>query len=125
MILAIKQKKEESIIALPEDTDQKPFKAVSVVLDPHEEYKHGDVVVVPTHVVQEIEIVDNKFYLVEKLYHGLCGGVMPETVDHPDHYGGQDNTYEAIKIIEAYDLNFSLGNAIKYIIRAGKKKQRH
>tara|TARA_R100001510_G_C7606840_1_gene171658 strand:- start:30 stop:320 length:291 start_codon:yes stop_codon:yes gene_type:complete len=43
------------------------------------------------------------------------------SVDHPDHYGGKDNTYEAIKIIEAYDLNFSLGNAIKYIIRAGKK----
>lgn len=43
------------------------------------------------------------------------------TVDHPGHYGGKDNTYEAIKIIEAYNLNFSLGNAIKYIIRAGKK----
>ena len=43
------------------------------------------------------------------------------SVNHPDHYGGKDNTYEAIKIIEAYDLNFSLGNAIKYIIRAGKK----
>jgi hypothetical protein len=42
-------------------------------------------------------------------------------VNHPDHYGGKDNIYEAIKIIEAYDLNFSLGNAIKYIIRAGKK----
>ena len=43
------------------------------------------------------------------------------SVNHPDHYGGENNTYEAIKIIEAYDLNFSLGNAIKYIIRAGKK----
>ena len=43
------------------------------------------------------------------------------SVNHPDHYGGEDNTYEAIKIIEAYNLNFSLGNAIKYIIRAGKK----
>jgi co-chaperonin GroES (HSP10) len=65
-----KEEKEESIIALPEDyrPAQKPFKAVSVVLDPHEEYKHGDVVVVPTHVVQEIEIVDNKFYLVERNY---------------------------------------------------------
>ena len=43
------------------------------------------------------------------------------SVNHPDHYGGEDNTYEAIKIIEAYNLNFSLGNAIKYILRAGKK----
>ena len=42
-------------------------------------------------------------------------------VSHPLHYGGKENPYEAIKIIEAYDLNFHLGNAIKYILRAGKK----
>jgi len=40
----------------------------------------------------------------------------------PAHYGGQDNTYEAIKVIEAWGLNFSLGNVIKYISRAGKKE---
>jgi hypothetical protein len=44
-----------------------------------------------------------------------------EAVDHPDHYGGKDNPYEAIKVIEAWDLDFCLGNTIKYISRAGKK----
>ena len=44
-----------------------------------------------------------------------------EQVDHPNHYGGEDNTYEAIKVIDAWDLGFSLGNAVKYISRAGKK----
>lgn len=44
-----------------------------------------------------------------------------EAVDHPEHYGGKDNPYEAIKVIEAWDLNFNLGNAAKYISRAGKK----
>ena len=44
-----------------------------------------------------------------------------EAVNHPNHYGGKDNTYEAIKIIEAWDLNFCLGNVIKYTLRAGKK----
>jgi hypothetical protein len=44
-----------------------------------------------------------------------------ETVDHPPHYGGADNPYEAIKVIEAWDLGFQLGNAVKYIARAGKK----
>lgn len=44
-----------------------------------------------------------------------------EKVNHPSHYGGETNTYEAIKIIEAYDLNFSLGNVIKYTLRAGEK----
>jgi hypothetical protein len=37
------------------------------------------------------------------------------------HYGGADNPYEAIKIIEALGLNFALGSAIKYIARHGKK----
>ena len=42
-------------------------------------------------------------------------------IDHPLHYGGEDNPYEAIKVIEAWGLGFSLGNAVKYISRAGKK----
>lgn len=44
-----------------------------------------------------------------------------ELVDHPLHYGGKDNPYEAIKVIEAWNLGFCLGNTIKYISRAGKK----
>jgi hypothetical protein len=44
-----------------------------------------------------------------------------ESIDHPDHYGGKKNPYEAIKIIEAWDLNFNLGNVVKYISRAGQK----
>lgn len=44
-----------------------------------------------------------------------------ETVNHPAHYGGADNPYEAIKIIDALGLGFSLGNALKYICRAGNK----
>lgn len=44
-----------------------------------------------------------------------------ETVNHPDHYGGKDNPYESIKVIRAWNLGFSLGNAVKYISRAGKK----
>jgi hypothetical protein len=45
---------------------------------------------------------------------------MSESIDHPKHYGG-DNTYEAIKIIEHYNLDFHLGNVLKYILRADKK----
>lgn len=46
---------------------------------------------------------------------------VSEAVDHPAHYGGADNPYEAIKVIEAWGLGFCLGNAVKYIARAGKK----
>lgn len=44
-----------------------------------------------------------------------------EAVNHPNHYGGEGNVYEAIKVIEAWSLGFCLGNALKYICRAGKK----
>ena len=50
-------------------------------------------------------------------------GVKPtNTPITPDHYGGANNTYEAIKVIEAWGLNFSIGNVVKYISRAGKKE---
>jgi hypothetical protein len=49
---------------------------------------------------------------------------MPDSrVDHPTHYGGADNPYEVIKVIEAWHLGFHTGNALKYIARAGKKPQ--
>tara|TARA_Y100000592_G_scaffold77794_1_gene122126 strand:- start:721 stop:993 length:273 start_codon:yes stop_codon:yes gene_type:complete len=55
-------------IALPDDyrPAEKPYKAVSVVRDPEGEYKHGDVVVLPTHIIREIELSTNKFHLVER-----------------------------------------------------------
>jgi len=46
-----------------------------------------------------------------------------EMVNHPSHYGGGNNPYEAIKVIEAWDLGFCLGNTVKYISRAGKKDE--
>ena len=48
---------------------------------------------------------------------------MTEKVDHPAHYGGADNPYEVIKVIEAWglDRNFNLGNCVKYIARAELK----
>lgn len=44
-----------------------------------------------------------------------------EKVNHPSHYQG--NNFEVIDIIEDFHLGFHLGNAIKYILRAGKKDQ--
>lgn len=44
-----------------------------------------------------------------------------DSVNHPPLYGGKDNPYEAIKVIEAWNLGFALGNAIKYICRYSLK----
>lgn len=45
---------------------------------------------------------------------------MTEKVNHPSHYRS-DTGHEAIDVIEAWELNFSLGNVIKYVCRAGLK----
>lgn len=51
---------------------------------------------------------------------------MSDQINHPDHYGGEDNPYETIKVLKSW-MNpeqyegFLLGNAIKYLSRAGKK----
>jgi len=46
---------------------------------------------------------------------------VDRNVQHPIYYGGADDPYEAIKVIEAWNLGFHLGNTVKYISRAGKK----
>ena len=43
-----------------------------------------------------------------------------DPVNAPTHYKHGD-TYETIRVIEAWGLNFNLGNSVKYISRAGKK----
>lgn len=46
---------------------------------------------------------------------------VDQNVQHPIYYGGADDPYEAIKVIEAWNLGFHIGNTVKYISRAGKK----
>ena len=46
-----------------------------------------------------------------------------DKVYHPDYYGGKGNPTEAIKVIDAWQLGFCLGNVVKYISRAGKKSK--
>lgn len=45
-----------------------------------------------------------------------------EAVNHPDYYSG--NGIEAIDVIEAWNLDFCLGNTVKYIARCGKKSDK-
>lgn len=44
---------------------------------------------------------------------------MNDVVNHPAHY--TDGKIEVIDFIEDKGLNFHRGNAVKYIVRAGKK----
>lgn len=44
---------------------------------------------------------------------------VPEAVNHPPHYLAHPSGIECIEVTRHF--NFNLGNAIKYIWRAGKK----
>lgn len=44
-----------------------------------------------------------------------------DNITNPSHYA-EGRTYEPINVINDWDLNFNLGNAVKYISRAGRKK---
>ena len=44
---------------------------------------------------------------------------MPETVNHPQHYNAHPSGVECIDIVECFDFN--VGNAVKYLWRAGLK----
>ena len=46
---------------------------------------------------------------------------MSDMVNHPDHYA-KGRKFEPIDVIEDWELGFCLGNALKYISRAGRKE---
>jgi hypothetical protein len=55
---------------------------------------------------------------------GICCNcdTQPHVIDmvnRPPHY--VTGSMEAIDVMEAFELNLHLGNALKYILRAGKK----
>ena len=45
------------------------------------------------------------------------------TVDHPAHYGGAEDPHETIAVVEGlgWGEGFCRGNALKYLMRAGRK----
>ena len=45
---------------------------------------------------------------------------MSDNVDHPSHYC-DGRKYEPVEVILDWELDFLLGNALKYISRTGRK----
>lgn len=44
-----------------------------------------------------------------------------EMISHPDHYDEGDPIYEPYKVIQAWEANFNIGSALKYLARYKKK----
>ena len=57
--------------------------------------------------------------LANKIFQETYDKYHPDLVNHPPHY--KSGGIETIDFIEAKDLNYRLGNVIKYVSRAGKK----
>jgi hypothetical protein len=55
------------------------------------------------------------------LQHDKVVPIKKEEINHPPHYGGQEDPYEHIKVAEHFGWGYHLGNATKYIWRAGLK----
>jgi len=49
------------------------------------------------------------------------GDAPPEMVDHPAHYGGEEDPFEHIKVCEAKGWGYHIGNCTKYLWRLGLK----
>ena len=45
---------------------------------------------------------------------------MSDNINHPPHYA--QSNYEPVDVIDAWGLNFNLGNTIKYICRHKHKQ---
>ncbi len=75
------------------------------------------------HAIARLELFSGRRKLQWPYVTGLFLNVgrMSDPINHPAHYGGADDPYEAIKIVEAWGLGFHLGNVIKYISRAGRR----
>lgn len=64
--------------------------------------------------------IDRAIEIIEKFKKGVADTVSSkETINSPSHYA--DGKIEVIDFIEDKNLGFCLGNAVKYIARAGKK----
>jgi hypothetical protein len=76
----------------------------------------------PQHILQRIyESRDRPMPYPAEITEALTGAAsaLPDPVNSPSHY--RANGVEVIDVIEAFDLDFRLGNTIKYLLRAGRK----
>lgn len=57
--------------------------------------------------------------LKAKINDGINVKINDGVINHPEYYN--TGKYEVISVIEDWNLGFHLGNAVKYIARAGRK----
>lgn len=66
-----------------------------------------------------LEAINDMYHLIFENNSTNSSEKTDDAVNHPSHY--TDGKIEVIEFIEDKKLGFCLGNAVKYIARAGKK----
>jgi hypothetical protein len=64
--------------------------------------------------------VVNEDILKKRKYQVIVEDILIDLVNQPPHYKSKGGI-ESIEVIESFELNFNLGNVIKYILRSDKK----
>lgn len=73
----------------------------------------------PTKIVKAVEEMKQVLDVIEKKPYMKAAFEPVDPVNHPPHY--KSGGIETIDFIEAKDLNYRLGNVVKYVSRAGRK----
>lgn len=80
----------------------------------------------PSKIVKAVKEMKQVLGVIEKkpeVHKSLDGKVawvkIPDAVNNPPHY--TDGGVDTLTYIEAKDLNYRLGNVVKYVSRCGKK----
>lgn len=53
----------------------------------------------------------------------LINDLKDDPVNHPSHYAG-GRKFEPVDVINDWELTYNIGNAVKYLSRAGRKGDR-
>ena len=80
------------------------YELVRVVIRNHKRKKPSKIVESVKQMKQALEVI----------------GIKNDLVNSPPHY--KSGGVETIDFIEAKDLNYRLGNVVKYVVRCGKKQ---
>lgn len=66
--LPYEEEEKDDLVLLPEGfrPAENEYKAVTIITDPEKEYDRGDVVVAPSHIIREVKLANNVFYLIER-----------------------------------------------------------
>lgn len=68
----------------------------------------------------ELDIIHEPEELIE-IYNTPLTISIPFSSETPDYYWGKSKKFQVFDVAEEFTLNFNKGNALKYLLRAGKK----